>query len=185
MITLDFRSLEKGNPSFYNFTTLGEGGYKGISKTGSNEQYFYAPRLILFRLYQQKVKSRIKESLKLWHWFRHTTQKMEFSIKDCFSKCDQIHSFLLPHLPNEKLHFGAVTLLSIYKNPVSPSPQYEYDFIPRRDSFTYRFFLSLFIRSTWMQQIEWTNRNVWNLSNFNEIDGWLGLLLVKCVKFLT
>ena len=103
MIILNFRSLEKSNPSFHNFTTLGGGGYKGISKTGSNEQYLYAPRLILFRLYQQKVKSRIKESLKLWHWFRHTTQKMEFFIKDCFSKCDQIHSFLLPHLLTKSL----------------------------------------------------------------------------------
>ena len=148
MIHWIFDPLKRAIHRFTTSQPWGEGGYKGISKTGSNEQYLYAPRFILFRLYQQKVKSRIKESLKLWHWFRHTTQKMEFSIKDCFSKCDQIHSFLLPHLPNEKLHFGAVTLLSIYKNPVSPSPQYEYDFIPRRDSFTYRFFLSLFIRST-------------------------------------
>ena len=36
---------------------------------------------------------------------RFTAQKMKFSIKDFFSKCDQIHSFLRiwPHLQNRAL----------------------------------------------------------------------------------
>ena len=45
----------------------------GTSQTNENKQIYFATRP---------------------HLFQCTTQKMKFSIKDCFSKCDQIRSFL-------------------------------------------------------------------------------------------
>ena len=50
-----------------------------------------------------------------WNWSILTALKMEFSIKDFFSKCEQIHSYLIwSHLLKkslmENLIFGAVSL---------------------------------------------------------------------------
>ena len=46
---------------------------------------------------------------------RHTTaQKMRFSIKDFFSKCDQIRMRIIEEILNGKLHFCAVYVVLDY-----------------------------------------------------------------------
>ena len=57
-------------------------------------------------------------------WTRNTAQKMKFSIKDFFSKCDQIRRKLRiwPHLLKKSFmeNFGAVTTCNLTYNKAPP-----------------------------------------------------------------
>ena len=44
-----------------------------------------------------------------------TAQKTKLCIKDFFSKCDQIRSFLLIEIFDRKLHFGGVYCTMLFK----------------------------------------------------------------------
>ena len=57
-------------------------------------------------------------------WLSFTAQKMKFSIKDFFSKCDQIRSFVYIYWRNNgKLHFCAVIPLCLSSTPICTKEQ--------------------------------------------------------------
>ena len=74
--------------------------FRNIRNIGNSEQPDNNQRNV-----NESYSTEMNEVLEVYRIYTHTSQKMKFSIKDFFSKCDQIRSFLRiwSHLLNKSL----------------------------------------------------------------------------------